>query len=76
MKTEKELNEAILEITMTIQNKHPELVKHLEEMPVTIPNQEDPKINLQNLENYYNSLLELVNGYNVGNNEPSLKPKE
>ena len=43
MKTEQELNSAILEITQTILNKYPELTKYIEEMPVTIPNTDQPK---------------------------------
>ncbi|MBK7570971.1 MAG: hypothetical protein IPI10_04890 [Bacteroidetes bacterium] len=72
MKTEQELNSDILEITLTIQNKYPELTKYIEEMPVTVPNKEEPEINRKHLENYYNSLVSLVNGYNNNNNEPSL----
>ena len=72
MKTEQELNSAILEITQTILNKYPELTKYIEEMPVTIPNTDQPEINHKHLENYYNSLVALVNGYNNYNSEPSL----
>ena len=36
METEQELNGKILKITMTIQEKYPELSKYLGEMPVTI----------------------------------------
>ena len=72
MKTEQELNSAILEITQTILNKYPELTKYIEEMPVTIPNTDQPEINNKHLENYYNSLVALVNGYNNNNSEPSL----
>ena len=57
MKTEQELNSDILEITLTIQNKYPELTKYIEEMPVTVPNKEEPEINRKHLENYYNSLV-------------------
>jgi len=60
METEKELNRKILELTMQIQEKHPELSKFLEEMPVTIPNKEKPEINIKNLKEYYDSLNNLL----------------
>jgi hypothetical protein len=72
MKTEQELNADIMEITLTIQNKYPELTKYIDEMPVTVPNKETPEINHKHLENYYNSLVALVNGYNNNNSEPTL----
>lgn len=56
MKTEKELNSAILKITMKIQETYPELSKYIAEMPVTIPNSNDPEITLKALKDYYNSL--------------------
>jgi hypothetical protein len=37
MKTGKELNAAILKITMIIQEKFPELSKYISEMPETVP---------------------------------------
>ena len=45
MKTEKELNNDILKITLTIQEKFPELSKYIAEMPVTIPDIDDPENN-------------------------------
>ena len=47
MKTEKELNDAILKITMKIRNDYPELSKYLSEMPVTIPDITNPEINIK-----------------------------
>lgn len=63
MKTESEINEAILKITMTIQNEFPELMKFLNEMPVTIPNKKNPSINNKNLQDYCNSLENLLRKY-------------
>jgi hypothetical protein len=63
MKTEKTLTENIFSITMTIRNEFPELMKFLNEMPETIPNQESPKINDKILEEYFNSLEELLVNY-------------
>ncbi len=63
MKTEKELNSDILKLTMTIQDKFPELTKYIAEMPVTIPDTENPEINIKILKDYYNSLEALLNKY-------------
>lgn len=63
MKTEKELNKDILDITLSIHAKHPELAKYIEEMPITIPNTSNPEVNLTNLADYYDSLQNMVKRY-------------
>ena len=68
MKTETELNENILKLTMTIRNEFPELMKFLNEMPVTIPNSKKPEINIKILEDYYNSLEDLLRKYAPNHN--------
>ncbi len=67
-KTEKEINNDILTITMTIREKFPELSKYITEMPVTIPDTNDPAINIKNLQGYYNSLDALMKKYSVTHN--------
>jgi len=49
MKTELELNEMILSITNNIRENHSELLKHLNEMPVTIPYEENPEVIVKTL---------------------------
>ncbi len=63
MKTEAELSENILKITMTIRNEYPELMKYLNEMQVTIPDVATPEINKKILEDYYESLQDLLRKY-------------
>lgn len=63
MKTEKEINQAIVEITMKIQNENPELIKYLSEMPVTIPDIDQPQITIKVLSDYYKSLENLLKKY-------------
>jgi hypothetical protein len=58
---EADLNSKILKITMTIMDQYPELSKYLEAMPVTIPNEKNPEINLNNLKIYYESLSLMLN---------------
>lgn len=63
METENDMNAKILKITMTIKDKHPELSKYIEEMKVTIPDENNPEITLKNLKAYYDSLNKLLNTY-------------
>ena len=63
MKNEKELNDDILKITMTIRDKFPELSKYINEMPETIPNVANPEMNIKTLSNYYESLEGLLKKY-------------
>lgn len=63
MKTENEIEEAILKITLKIRTEYPELLKYLEEMPVTIPDVKNPKINTKILQDYYNSLDSILKKY-------------
>ena len=63
METKNSVNRQINEITNEIQEEYPELYKYLLEMPVTIPNVNEPTINLDRLKEYYKSLVELRNKY-------------
>ncbi len=63
MKTEKEINTAILEITMKIKDQFPELSKYIVEMPVTIPNMENPIMSNEALQDYCDSLDILLKDY-------------
>lgn len=63
MKTVETLNADILRITLTIQSRFPELSKYIAEMPVTIPDEKHPDINVAALEDYYESLNMLLKNY-------------
>ena len=60
METEKELNEKIIKLKTEISEKHPAIAKLLGEMPVTIPDESDPQINIKQLKEYYDSLVAIV----------------
>lgn len=60
---ESDINEKIMKITMAIKDNYPELSKFLNEMPVTIPNENHPEVNQKNLEKYYDSLVNLFRNY-------------
>jgi len=68
MKTELELNEMILGITNKIRERDPELLKYLDEMPITVPYQENLEITVKTLTSYYESLVVLLEEYE--NNRP------
>jgi len=63
MKTALELNEMILGITNKIRASHPELLEYLNEMPITVPYQENPEITVKTLTSYYDSLVNLLYKY-------------
>lgn len=71
MKSEKELNEAILNITVKIRNEYPELSKYLNEIPLTIPDVSSPEINTKILTEYYESLENILKKYSPTHNEES-----
>ncbi|MFV5685010.1 hypothetical protein ACM55I_06155 [Flavobacterium sp. GB2R13] len=73
METEKDLNDAILKITLKIRNEYPELLKYLVEMPVTIPNTNSPEINIKILKDYYESLNSLLKEYTPNHSETANK---
>lgn len=72
MKTEKQLNAEILEMSMKIQEQFPELSKYISEMPVTIPNAATPEITVKILQDYYDSLVILLKDYTL-NHHPQSK---
>ena len=72
MQSEKDLNAKILEITMLIQDKYPELSKYLAEMEDTISIEKDPSINSNNLQKYYDSLEQMLKKYIL--EHPKKKP--
>ncbi|HTA81807.1 MAG TPA: hypothetical protein VK783_02660 [Bacteroidia bacterium] len=68
MKTEKELNQDILNITMTIEEKFPELSKYIGEMMVNISDTVGPNAIIKNLMDYYDSLDSLLRKYTLSHN--------
>ncbi len=57
------LNEQILAKTLWIRKNEPELCKFLNEMPVSIPTEENPTIDQKNLSDYLDSLNQLIENY-------------
>jgi hypothetical protein len=69
MKTILEINKNIIETTMNIKEKFPELSKYIEEMPITIPDNNAPEINEKVLNDYQESLNSLVKKYTITHHE-------
>jgi len=69
MKRIQELNKEINDMTLKIQQEHPELYKYLDENPITIANSEDPEMNIKNLSNWLDSLKQLLK-HHIENNQP------
>lgn len=63
METEAEINAKIMKLTMVISENYPELMKYLNEMPITIPIDSNPEINAKNLQKYYENLLDIFRKY-------------
>ena len=57
------LTNKIILLTMDMDAKYPELSKYIDEMRITIPIEIHPEVNTRNLENYYDSLLSMMDGY-------------
>jgi len=59
----RDINLKIMQVTQEIRDHYPELIKFLEEMPVTVPDEKDTEITLKSLRTYYDSLNSILNGY-------------
>jgi hypothetical protein len=65
MKTEVQLNQEILETTTMIRNEYPELIKYLDEIPVTIAVDNSQEMNIKALTDYAQSLKNIIIKYGV-----------
>ncbi len=63
MKTATELLTEISKVTRQIETNYPEVYEHLDEMPMTIPDQNNPNISTKELEDYLESLNDIIEKY-------------
>ncbi|WP_066223041.1 hypothetical protein [Formosa haliotis] len=63
MKTQAQLLKEISEVVWTMESDYPEVYQYLDENPITIPNFENPKISTKELENYLETLHNIINKY-------------
>ncbi|WP_048331249.1 hypothetical protein [Bizionia psychrotolerans] len=63
MKKAKDVLTEISTLTSDIETNYPEVFEHLDEMPMTIPSQQNPDIDVKDLENYLESLKDIIKKY-------------
>jgi hypothetical protein len=54
-------NDKVIAQIEKLKTAHPELITFLDELPMTIPDDSDPHINISLLKEYYQTLLNLEN---------------
>ncbi|WP_339838867.1 hypothetical protein [uncultured Flavobacterium sp.] len=69
MKNKAALEQSILKLTTTIQQEYPELIQFITEMPQN--NSEDEQVTLKSLEDYRNSLKDILVKYSTTHSEES-----
>ncbi|PNQ74810.1 hypothetical protein C1T31_01325 [Hanstruepera neustonica] len=60
MKSTQELLTEIARLIRDIETNYPEVYQYLDENPITIPNMEHPKVDRKELEDYLESLKQLI----------------
>jgi hypothetical protein len=65
MQSQKEITDAIAKLTIEIRERYPEISKYINEMPVTNPDQEHPQMSDELLNEYYDTLRDLVDKYSA-----------
>lgn len=63
METVKKLYNDIMQITLEIQEKHPELLKYVNEMQDTLPNDGKASLDIDSLREYCDSLKNMILKY-------------
>jgi hypothetical protein len=76
MKTKTELENSIISVTTKINQKFPELTKYINEMPVNISENNQEEINTKNLNEYHNSLVELLEKYSKTHTSIGIEDEE
>ncbi len=63
METKDKLLAEISELTLKIENEYPELYVFLDEMPNTLPHEDEPDLDIEALQEYRESLKELIENH-------------
>jgi hypothetical protein len=59
----KSIQKEITQLTFTIESKYPELYRFLDEEPITIPNMARPEIDTEIMQDYLESLKQILENY-------------
>lgn len=68
IESEHELIDRITKLTNLIQDRYPEFTQFIGEMPVTIPSDPSPQVNIGILQDYYDSLCQILKNHELNNN--------
>lgn len=63
--SDKTIDDRILDVTMILHEKFPELSTFLPEMPVTIPITNNPSVDRAAMQEYYESLVSMLKSYEL-----------
>jgi hypothetical protein len=63
MEDQKNINQKIIRITMAIKDRYPELSKYMGEMRATIPDEENPRVTMEDLVKYHDALQSMLDKY-------------
>ncbi|WP_405575742.1 hypothetical protein [Winogradskyella sp. Asnod2-B02-A] len=69
MKTLQDIENQIIRLTTSIEVNYPELYETLDENPVTIPSKVHPDINIKIMEDYLESLKQILKQYTKTHNK-------
>lgn len=63
MKTLQDIENQIIRLTLSIEVNYPELYVNLDENPMTIPSKDNPDMNIAIMEDYLESLKQILKQY-------------
>jgi hypothetical protein len=69
MKTLQEIENQIIRLTMSIEINYPELYATLDENPIAIPSKAHPDMNINIMEDYLESLKQILKQYTKTHNK-------
>ena len=69
MKTIQDIENQIIRLTMSIKVNYPELYATLDENPITIPSEIHPDMNINIMEDYLESLKQILKQYTKTHNK-------
>jgi len=69
MKTLQDIENQIIRLTLSIEVNYPELYATLNENPITIPTKEHPKMSIKIMEDYLESLKQILKQYTKTHNK-------
>jgi hypothetical protein len=69
MKTFQDIIDQIIRLTLSIEVNYPELYATLDENPITIPSKNNSEMDIKSMENYLESLKQILKRYTKTHNK-------